>query len=104
MWPRGKKVFVIISDALRYECAAELQRRIEREDRFKAELKAQLAPLPSFTQLGMAALLPHATLSLSPDGMSAFADGQPTAGTEARKKIFHPQKGYGRARFRHKRS
>jgi uncharacterized protein (TIGR02687 family) len=83
----GQKVFVVISDALRYECAAELQRRIEREDRFKSELKAQLAPLPSVTQLGMAALLPHKTLSLSLDGISAFADGKPTAGTEARNKI-----------------
>ena len=89
----GQKIFVIVSDALRYECAAELQRRIEREDRFKVELKAQLAPLPSFTQLGMAALLPHTALALSADGASAFVDGQPTVGTEARNKILQSAQG-----------
>jgi uncharacterized protein (TIGR02687 family) len=89
----GQKVVVIISDALRYECAAELQRRIEREDRFKADLKAQLAALPSFTQLGMAALLPHTTLALSADGSLALVDGLPTAGTDARNKILQAAQG-----------
>ncbi len=58
----GRKVFVIVSDALRYEVARELLDCILREDRWTAEIKPMLGVLPSFTQLGMAALLPHTTL------------------------------------------
>ena len=58
-----KRVFVIISDALRYEVAEELTLMINGEKRFKAELGTQLGVLPSYTQLGMAALLPHKDLS-----------------------------------------
>ena len=62
-----KKAVVIISDALRYEVADELGSRIRQEDRFDADLDAVLGVLPSYTQLGMAALLPHSTLKHSPD-------------------------------------
>ena len=82
-----KKAVVIISDALRYEVAEELGSRIRQEDRFDAELQAVLGVLPSYTQLGMAALLPHRTLRHSPDGKTVLADGQPTNGTAFRKKI-----------------
>lgn len=81
-----RKVAVVISDALRYEVADELRSRIRREDRFDAELDAMVGVLPSFTQLGMAALLPHRALTLTPDG-KALVDGQPAAGTENRGKI-----------------
>ena len=54
-----KRVFVIISDALRFEIANELGAIINNEKRFKAEVSTQLGVLPSYTQLGMAALLPH---------------------------------------------
>ena len=60
-----KKAVVIISDALRYEVADELGSRIRQEDRFDADLDAVLGVLPSYTQLGMAALLPHRTLEHS---------------------------------------
>ena len=56
---RSNKVVVIISDALRYEVAEELLRLVRQEDRYDAEIEPLLAVLPSFTQLGMAALLPH---------------------------------------------
>ena len=56
-----KKAVVIISDALRYEVADELGSRIRQEDRFDATLDAVLGVLPSYTQLGMAALLPHSS-------------------------------------------
>lgn len=82
-----KKAVVIISDALRYEIADELGFRIRQEDRFDADLEAVLGVLPSYTQLGMAALLPHRTLKLSPDGKIVLADGQPTNGTGPRSKI-----------------
>lgn len=81
-----RKVAVIVSDALRYEVADELRMRIRREDRFDADLDAMIGVLPSFTQLGMAALLPHTTLTLTPDA-KALVDGQPAAGTGNRAKI-----------------
>ena len=82
-----RKAVVIISDALRYEVADELKARIRQEDRFEAELTHMLGMLPSFTQLGMAALLPHETLELSGDGSKARADGQATDGAINRRKL-----------------
>ena len=82
-----KKAVVIISDALRYEVADELGSRIRQEDRFDATLDAVLGVLPSYTQLGMAALLPHSTLKHSADAKTVLADDQPTNGTAFRGKI-----------------
>ena len=82
-----KKAVVIISDALRYEVADELGSRIRQEDRFDADLEAVLGVLPSYTQLGMAALLPHSTLKHSADAKTVLADDQPTNGTAFRGKI-----------------
>jgi uncharacterized protein (TIGR02687 family) len=82
-----RKAVVIISDALRYEVAEELGSLIRKEDRFDASLNAVLGVLPSYTQLGMAALLPHSTLKHSADGKTVLADDQPTNGTALRSKI-----------------
>lgn len=82
-----KKAVVIISDALRYEIADELGSRIRQEDKFDAVLDAVLGVLPSYTQLGMAALLPHRSLKHSSDGKTVLADGQPTNGTVPRSKV-----------------
>ncbi|MEV1130553.1 BREX-1 system phosphatase PglZ type A [Agromyces sp. NPDC049794] len=82
-----KKAVVIISDALRYEVADELGSRIRQEDRFDANLDAVLGVLPSYTQLGMAALLPHSTLKHSADAKTVLADDQPTNNTAYRGKI-----------------
>ena len=54
-----RRSFVIISDALRYEVAEELTRELNGKYRFEANLHSQLGVLPSYTALGMAALLPH---------------------------------------------
>lgn len=90
-----KKAVVIISDALRYEVAEELGSRIRQEDRFDADLEAVLGVLPSYTQLGMAALLPHRTLKHSADGKIVLADDQPTNGTGPRSKILESVGGTG---------
>lgn len=82
-----RKAVVIISDALRYEIADELGSRIRQEDRYNADLKAMLGVLPSYTQLGMAALLPHSTIGHSKDGDPVLADGQRTDGTVNRSKL-----------------
>lgn len=83
----NRKAVVIISDALRYEIADELRSRIRQEDRFDAELDAMLGVLPSYTQLGMAALLPHKTLAHSHDGDPVLVDGQRSDGTKNRTKV-----------------
>jgi len=87
---RNNKIFVIISDALRYEIAEEFVRLIRKEDRYEAEIEPAVTALPSYTQLGMAALLPHTRLSIDTDrgGGVVFIDGeQDTRGTENRAKI-----------------
>ncbi len=82
-----KKAVVIISDSLRYEVADELGSLIRQEDRFDANLDAVLGVLPSYTQLGMAALLPHSSLKHSADAKTVLADNQPTNNTAFRSKI-----------------
>ena len=82
----NNKVAVLISDALRYEIGKELADLIENEDRYSTELEALLSLLPSYTQLGMAALLPHRELTIVDDGV-VQVDGQNTAGRENRAKI-----------------
>ena len=83
----GRKVFVIISDALRYEAARELMENIHRENRWKAEISHCLGSIPSFTQLGMASLLPHQQLEFDSRGQTVIADGLSTVGVEARARI-----------------
>ena len=85
---KDQKVVVIISDALRYEVAEECLRRIRALDRFDAELKPMISVLPSYTQLGMAALLPHNGLAMAEDGSGdVLAGGENTKGLAAREKL-----------------
>ncbi len=92
--PQIKRVFVIISDALRYEVAEELGNQINTEKRFTAELRSQLGVLPSYTQLGMAALLPHEQLCYQPgNGDIVYADGLSTSGIPNRDTILKNYKG-----------
>lgn len=85
---KGKKITVIISDALRYEAGEELLSRIRREDRFEANIETAVSMLPSYTQLGMAALLPNQTLRVAEDtSASAYVDGLSATGTDNRTKI-----------------
>lgn len=92
--PQIKRVFVIISDALRYEVAEELGNQINTEKRFTAELRSQLGVLPSYTQLGMAALLPHDEMCYQAgNGDIVYADGLSTSGTPNRDTILKKYKG-----------
>lgn len=88
------KAVVIISDGMRYEVAEELASMIRSEDRFDAALSAVLGSLPSYTQLGMASLLPQSSLELDPEGLPVLADGKPTNGTANRDKILQSVKGH----------
>ena len=90
----GKKLAVIISDALRYEVAEEFSRTMAAENRYSTELSAQCGVLPSYTQLGMAALLPHSTLSFDPaNHYGVLADGRNTSGTDNRNAILSEHDG-----------
>jgi len=83
---RNTKVIVIISDALRYEAAEELYRLIRGQPRFEAQLSPMLGVIPSYTQLGMAALLPNRELRIQPDAQ-VRVDGKSATGTPAREKV-----------------
>lgn len=92
---KKQKVCVIISDALRFEVGEELQRRIRALDKYSAELEPALSVLPSYTQLGMAALLPHRELRVQDDS-TVMADGMPASGLANRTKILDAGSGEDR--------
>ena len=69
-----ERTVVIISDALRYEVAKELFNEMQDNPKCTAKINAVLGVLPSYTRLGMAALLPHKTLSVI-DDCEILADG-----------------------------
>jgi len=84
-----KRLFVVISDALRYEAARDFADRLNSQagKGWNAEVEALLGVLPSYTQLGMAALLPGAQLGINPTDGTAVVDGQSATGTDNRDKI-----------------
>jgi uncharacterized protein (TIGR02687 family) len=82
-----EKAFVIISDALRYEVARELEEVIKKELRGDTNLNAQLGVLPSMTRLGMAALLPGYKLELIPKNDDVKVNGLSSKGSLARQKL-----------------
>ena len=80
-----KRVYVLISDALRFEVAQELVQHTNSKSRFKASLDSMLGVLPSYTALGMAALLPHQTLDYKESAnLDVLADGHSVATLEQR--------------------
>jgi len=83
---KNSRAFVIISDALRYEVAAELCDTITRTTKGTAKLDAVQAVFPSITNCGMAALLPGRKLSVN-DGMDVLVDEMPTRSTDERGKV-----------------
>lgn len=79
--PCDTKVYVIISDALRYEVAASLAEQLRRETQSDVTLSSAQAVFPTITKFGMAALLPHHKLSVvekPSGGVSVLADGVST--------------------------
>lgn len=75
------RIFVIVSDALRYEVAASLTEQLRRETQSKVSLESMQAIFPTITKFGMAALLPHSKLNVVPKtngGVSVQADGMST--------------------------
>ncbi|MFN9708280.1 MAG: BREX-1 system phosphatase PglZ type A [Burkholderiales bacterium] len=80
-----KRVFVVISDAFRFEVAHELVQQTNSKSRFKASLDSMLGVLPSYTALGMAALLPHKSLAYKVGNtVEVQVDGRTVATLEQR--------------------
>lgn len=76
----GNKIFVIISDALRYEVATSLADQLRIETKSDVKLESIQAQFPTITKFGMAALLPHNKLTLEEKagGLKILADGKST--------------------------
>ena len=88
---KNGRTIVIISDAFRYECAKELNEKLKVFGT-KSDIYYMLGLVPSYTQLGMAALLPNKELSRDPNykdkgSDSIFVDGMNSVGIENREKI-----------------
>lgn len=83
------RVFVIISDALRYEVAADLADQLRRETKSQVDLSSMQGIFPTITKFGMAALLPHEKLSVELQGnvVEVFADSQSTESNYYRDRI-----------------
>lgn len=86
------RLFVIISDALRYECGVSFHELIQKENRFDSSLDYQVTALPSYTKLGMASLLPHDNISFDKED-DILIDGKSTKGSPQREKILKEYSG-----------
>ena len=80
------RVVVIISDAMRYEVGCSLFLKLQDDEKCTAKLSAMLSVLPSYTKLGMAALLPHKTFEMT-DDYKVLVDGIPSDDLKQRETI-----------------
>ena len=82
--PAKNRVFVIVSDALRYGVATSLEESLKKEALCQVKLHSMQAVFPTITKFGMAALLPHKKLSVELKGndkterLVVLADGMAT--------------------------
>ena len=81
-----ERTVIIISDALRYEVGRELFQKMLDDPKCTAKLDVQLSVLPSYTRLGMAALLPHSEISMT-DSFKVLIDGVPCENLAERETI-----------------
>ncbi|TGY98244.1 BREX-1 system phosphatase PglZ type A [Petralouisia muris] len=86
--PNKERTAVIISDGMRYEVGCELFKRMKDNPKCKDSLsiKPMLSVLPSYTRLGMEALLPHKTLELT-DEFKELVDGTYAVDTPTRQAV-----------------
>ena len=82
---RKHKTAVIISDAFRYGCAVELYSELEKDPTRTPEIKPMLSTIPSYTALGMAALLPNKEITYQGDDV--LIDGLNCRSTTERNNI-----------------
>lgn len=84
---KGQRLFVIVSDALRYECGYEFLQKVNAENRYGGDLEYMVSVLPSYTQLGMSALLPNNKLTILPDSDKVCVDDITCQGLQGRNKV-----------------
>lgn len=78
------RVVVVISDALRYEASQDTAANLNHESGLTAHAGAMLGVLPSYTRLGMAALLPHNTLGYDTKDGAVLVNGKAAEGLAGR--------------------
>ncbi len=86
-----ERTVVIISDAFRYEVAQSLLDKLNADEKCIASITAMQGVLPSYTPLGMAALLPHKTLEYS-NNYDVLVDGKVCTTTEHKEKLLKSYK------------
>ena len=84
----SEKIYVIVSDAFRYECAKELEEVLELRLNSEVKVTPTLGVIPSYTQLGMASLLPGEHITIDDKG-TVYKDGLSTSGLDNRNKIIN---------------
>ena len=89
--PAKERTVVIISDALRYEVGYSLFRKFRADEKCKVKIEPMLSVLPSYTRLGMAALLPHRNLEFT-DDFEVLVDGKTCNDTIHREQILQAYK------------
>lgn len=82
---KKSKTAVIISDALRYGCAIELKDELDKIPTRDNKIKPMLATVPSYTALGMDALLPHKEIKYN--NKKILVDGKTCQDVEERDKL-----------------
>jgi uncharacterized protein (TIGR02687 family) len=90
---KGQRLFVVISDAFRYECGFEYFQNVQREKRFEGSMDYMLGMVPTYTQLGMAALLPHKELAIKEKTDQVLVDGQSSSGIHGRSAVLQQNSG-----------
>ncbi|WP_084676125.1 BREX-1 system phosphatase PglZ type A [Carnobacterium funditum] len=93
---KDTRVFVIISDALRYEIGVELAEELENSHYYQVNVKNMQGVLPSYTGLGMASLLPHQELEIVRNQI--IVDGMSSQGLDNRNKIMGKNIGMNKGR------
>ena len=84
--PRKERTVVIISDALRYEVGRELLEKLQADEKCEAKMSAMTSMLPSITSYGMAALLPHLSVTMD-DNYNVLCDNEQCASLKQREAI-----------------
>lgn len=80
------RVVVVISDALRFEVGKTLVKKFMEDEKCKVDIEGIQGIVPSYTSLGMAALLPHKNISLDKN-YNTFVDNMPCNDLKSREKI-----------------
>lgn len=78
--PANNRVFVVISDAMRFEVAKELTEQLAQETRSQISIHGVEGIFPTVTKFGMAALLPNEVIYPEETGgnVRVMVDGQPS--------------------------